>query len=165
MVSSPVVESRKEQPYLAIHRKVNMKDIPFVLPPLIGEVKQWIEQHNIATDCTPFFLYKSMNGNNELEATAGILVNAPATGNEHIKPGSFPQGKYATLIYTGDYNNLIEGHMTLEAYVKQNGLNEKEKKSGDVVEWGGRTEFYLTDPALEPDPLKWKTEIAFLLEE
>ena len=29
---------------------------------------------------------------------------------------------------------------------------------------GGRTEFYLNDPKQKPDPDKWQTEVAFLME-
>jgi hypothetical protein len=35
-------------------------------------------------------------------------------------------------------------------------------KGGDEV-WGGRFEFYLTDPAEQPDREKWSIEIAYLL--
>jgi hypothetical protein len=31
--------------------------------------------------------------------------------------------------------------------------------------WDARIEFYITDPAVEPDPKKWKTELAFLVAE
>jgi hypothetical protein len=35
--------------------------------------------------------------------------------------------------------------------------------AGKEEVWGGRVEFYITDPGEEPDPAKWETELAFLV--
>jgi hypothetical protein len=47
MFGEPTIERRKEQPYMAIRTKLNMKDVPNILPPLIPEVLQWIDKNKL----------------------------------------------------------------------------------------------------------------------
>jgi hypothetical protein len=47
--------------------------------------------------------------------------------------------------------------------VKENGIVWQTSEEGKA--WGARIEAYLTDPAEEPDPQKWQTELAFLITE
>jgi effector-binding domain-containing protein len=165
MVTEPKIEKRSEQHYMAIRKKVNMKDISSVLPPLIGEVTEWLRTNNIPADGSAFFHYQAMNDRDELDVAVGLLVQSQETGNGHIVAGFFPAGNYAIITYLGDYRNMREGHIALESWIKQNGLKEKQQKSDQGIEWGGRAEFYLTDPQTEPNPEKWKTDIVFLLED
>lgn len=165
MLSEPKTERRSERHYLAIARTVHMHDISHVLPPLIPEVKQWMEGRGIEAAGPDFFLYKSMNQRGELDCEAGFPVGRAVEGNGHIIPGSFPAGNYASIIYTGDFKDMMQAHIALENWIKQQGLTEKTRVEDGRTEWGGRTEFYLVDPEFEPDPQKWQTEIVFLLED
>ena len=163
MLSTPKTEHREERHYLAITKTVHMHDIPNVLPPLVPEVKEWMQKHRIEAAGPDFFLYKSMNDRGELECVVGFTVHEPVRGEGHISPGSFPAGTYASLVYTGDFKDMMTGHVALENWINEQRLSEKTEKSGDTTSWGGRTELYLVDPEFEPDPNKWQTEISFLL--
>ncbi|MCF2490834.1 GyrI-like domain-containing protein [Dyadobacter sp. CY347] len=165
MLSEPTIQRRSEGHYLAIAKTVHMHDIPHELPPLIPEVKQYMLEHDIEAAGPDFFLYKSMDESGELDCEAGFSVSQAAEGNGHIVPGIFPAGNYASIIYTGDFKDMMEAHVALENYIVQQGLKEKSTTLEGRTEWGGRTEFYLVDPELEPDPEKWQTEIVFLLED
>lgn len=165
MLSEPKIEYRKQRYYLAIAKTVHRQEIPQILPPLIPQVKQWMNTHKIEASGPDFFLYKSINADNELECEAGFTIEVPIEGDSPIHLGSFPEGRYASLIYSGDFKDMMEGHMALENWIKEKGLKEKGERSQGVIKWGGRTEFYLVDPELEPDPAKWQTEIVFLLED
>jgi effector-binding domain-containing protein len=165
MLSEPKVEYRQERHFLAISKTVHMYDIPEVLPPLIPEVKTWMIQNYIVASGPDFFLYRSMNEQNELECEAGFTVREAVSGQGRIQPGSFPAGSYASIIYTGDFKDMMQGHIALEQWIKEQGLKEKIHASDGKVRWGGRTEFYLVDPDNEPDPDRWRTEITFLLED
>jgi effector-binding domain-containing protein len=106
-----------------------------------------------------------MNEQNELECEAGFTVREAVSGQGRIQPGSFPAGSYASIIYTGDFKDMMQAHIALEQWIKEQGLKEKIHASDGKVRWGGRTEFYLVDPDNEPDPDRWQTEITFLLED
>ncbi|NIJ54422.1 GyrI-like domain-containing protein [Dyadobacter arcticus] len=164
MLSEPKIEHLPERPYLVIQKSVHQRDIPNILPPLIPEVKEWMNHHRIEPAGVDFFHYKSMNVQGEMGCEVGFTVHALVQGDGRIVGGAFPAGTYASIVYTGDFKNMMEGHMALESWIKTQGLKEKTTTSEGLVEWGGRTEFYLIDPDNEPDPNKWQTEIMFLLQ-
>jgi effector-binding domain-containing protein len=165
MLSEPKTEQRDELHYLAISKTVHMNDIPHVLPPLIPEVKHWMQERGIEAAGPDFFLYKSMDQNGQLECEVGFPVGQAVKGDGRIAAGSFPAGTYASIIYTGDFKDMMQGHTALENWIREQGLKEKRIEANDRTEWGGRTEIYLVDPEFEPDPEKWQTEIVFLLEQ
>jgi effector-binding domain-containing protein len=163
MLTDPKVEERTEQHYMAICSEVNMKNISTVLPPLIPQIRAWMDKNNIIPSGPPFFKYFSMDKNDHLQVDVGIPVASPMRGEGKIVPDTFPAGKYATIIYTGDYRHLKDAHMKLEEWMTKKGLNDRLSGNEQKAVWRGRTEFYLVDESTEPDPEKWQTEITFLL--
>ena len=165
MLSQPKTERRQALHYLSIPQTVHMHDIPDVLPPLIPEVKEWMQKRNMEATGPDFFLYKSMNDKGELDCEAGFPVVKLVEGDGRVIAGSFPAGLYASIIYTGHFKNMMQAHIALEKWIKEEGLTEKATSENGRTQWGGRTEFYLVDPDFEPNPDKWQTEIVFLLED
>ncbi|MCF0050550.1 GyrI-like domain-containing protein [Dyadobacter sp. LJ53] len=165
MLSEPKTERREELHYLSIRKTVHMHNIPDILPPLIPEVKEWMQERNIEAAGVDFFLYKSMNEKGELDCEAGFPVGKAVEGDERVAAGSFPAGHYASIIYTGHFKDMMQAHVALEKWIKEKGFTEKARQENGRTEWGGRTEFYLVDPDFEPNPDKWQTEIVFLLED
>ncbi|WP_051350452.1 GyrI-like domain-containing protein [Dyadobacter alkalitolerans] len=165
MLSEPTIQRRGELHYLAIAETIHMQQIPDVLPPLIPAVMQYMEDRGIKAAGPDFFLYKSMDQSGEMDCEAGFPINEAAEGDGYIRAGVFPAGNYASIIYTGDFKDMMQAHVALENYIKEQGLVEKSATENGRTEWGGRTEFYLVDPELEPNPEKWQTEIVFLLED
>ncbi len=165
MLSEPKTESRQELHYLAIAKTVHMNDIPDVLPPLIPEVKEWMQARNIEAAGPDFFLYRSMHESGELECEAGFPVDTAVAGDERVIAGSFPAGNYASIVYTGHFKDMMQAHVALENWIEHNKLKENKQTKNGRTEWGGRTEFYLVDPEFEPNPENWQTEIVFLLED
>ncbi|MBA4167964.1 MAG: GyrI-like domain-containing protein [Chitinophagaceae bacterium] len=163
MLSTPLVTFREKMTYLAVRTKVRQQDIPATLPPLLPQVYAWMKQHDITPGGPPFFLYRSMDNDKVLVAEAGVPVSAGISSNGYVFSDALPEGKYATILHTGDYKNMMEGHMALEAWVVKKGLKEKHCQGSYGTIWC-RAEFYLNDPADEPDPAKWITEIVMLLE-
>jgi effector-binding domain-containing protein len=153
LISDAKIEYRNKQNYAAIWTNVMLKQIHVLLPPLIPEVAMWLEKKNIKPAGSPFFRYLKMD--NELEVEIGFPVELPISGDERISPGGFLAGKYAVVKYFGHYNKLYEAHTELEKLSDKNKIKKK----------GGHTEFYPTDPALEPDPNKWETIIISQLDD
>jgi effector-binding domain-containing protein len=164
MITQPILEERKLQPYAAIRIEVPMMEIPEKVPPLIPEVISWLENNKIAAAGPPFFEYHCMTKSGVLIIDAGVPVNRKIKGDKRVKSGNFPAGKYAVLTHLGHYTQLKEAHMALEDWIRKNGWDDRSKKTGQNTEWNSRTEFYLTDAQKEPDSSKWRTDIAFLLE-
>jgi effector-binding domain-containing protein len=148
MSSEPRVESRGEQPYIAIRATVTMAEIPVVLPPLIPEVYHWLQEQGVEPTGDVFFRYLSLD-NGALQVDVGVPVAAALRGDERVRPGVFPAGRYVATTYTGPYEGLRHAWQVLEAWKVQNGIDGT----------GPRAEFYVTDPAEETDPQKWVTEL------
>jgi hypothetical protein len=66
-----------------------------------------------------------------------------------------------TLINTGPYDGLVAANGALQDWAKQQRITLE--TSADGRRWRGRVEYYLTNPALEPDPAKWDVEVAYLI--
>jgi len=166
MITTPKIEQRNQQHYVAIRTKVGMNDIPTKLPPLIPEVRAWLEKNKVTPDGPPFFQYVSMmDSNNQLVTEVGFPVKDPVARDGRVIPGYFPAGRYATLTHMGDYMGLRKANMALDAWVKENGLKEHHKVDADGIEWGTRTESYMTDPQQEPNHDKWRTDVSVFLAE
>lgn len=164
MINTPKVEQRPEMHYMAIRVNVNIAEIPAKLPPLIPEVRAWLEKNNLKPDGPPFFQYVAVNSHHQMVAEVGFPVKKSLAGDGRVIPGYLPAGRYATLMHMGDYAGLRKANMDLDAWIKENGLKEKHKLTADGKEWGTRMELYLTDPQQEPDHDKWRTDVSVLVE-
>ncbi|MCI0395723.1 MAG: GyrI-like domain-containing protein [Chloroflexi bacterium] len=163
MITKPKLEHRGEQPYGAIRTQVS---IPFgaVLPPLWGELFTWLGRQGIAPAGAPFIRYLTTDMTKKLDIEVGVPVAAAVPGEERITAGVFLAGRYAVTVYTGPYDGLVEATAQFLAWAEENGVVWQKTSTAEHDElWIARIEFYLTDPAEEPDPEKWQTELAFLV--
>ena len=55
----------------------------------------------------------------------------------------------ATTVHMGPYDRLPDAHDALHVWLRENARDSA----------GPQWEVYWTDPGLEPDPSKWKTEL------
>lgn len=154
MQNKPRIEERPEQPYVAISARLKMEEIPTVLPPLIPEILEWVQEHGIAETGPVFFNYLDMT-DGMMTAEVGVPIETPKTGDGRVHGGSLPAGRYAVYTHMGNYRELPNAHRNLEIWAKENDL----KLSGPCVE------FYPTDPETEPDPKKWQTDILQFVKE
>lgn len=161
MIAEPTLQERAAQPYVALCRKLPPRDIGRDLPPLHDEVMGWLHNNGIAPSGAPFFRYLRVDMDADLfEVEVGWPVAAPVQGEGELIGGMLPAGRYGVILNTGPFHELMPAHMALMAWGKANGITWQTSDNGKV--WGANIEFYITDPAEEPDPQKWETEIAFL---
>ena len=86
-------------------------------------------------------------------------------GDGRISAGILPAGRYAVLEYTGTYEGegVFKANVAMMEWAKEKDIVWQISTKDKVEWWGARMEIYLTDPASEPDPNKWQTELAFLV--
>lgn len=163
MILEPRIEFREKQEYLAIRKKVTMNELGKVLPPLHCEIYGWMSENKIEPAGPPFFRYLVIDMEAFLEIDVGVPVSGSISGNDWIKQGVLPDGKYAVTSYFGHYDNLVEANAEFQIWTEKNGtrLAVKDTKEGTV--WESRVEFYINDPGTEFDPDKWHTDIAYLI--
>jgi effector-binding domain-containing protein len=164
MLTEPRLEQRAQQPYVGIRSSITMSQIGTVLPPLIGELFAWLGQRQATPVGPPFFRYRVIDMSGHLEIDVGVPVAAVLSGDQRVIVDTLPAGAYATAIYTGNPAQLADANAALQKWGSGNGIKWRAVQLDRGTEWASRLEIYLTDPAKQPDPSKWQTEIAYLTE-
>ncbi len=163
MISTPRLEDRPEQPYVAIPAQV---PIPFgkYLNPLWKEVGTWMEKNGIPHAGPPFIRYLTTDMSTRLDIEVGFPVSSVVRGDRRVTFGVLPPGRYAVLTYTGSYKGkgIFKANVALLEWAEQNGIRWDKTVIENVDHWGSRIEWYLSDPQQEPDTKKYVTELAFL---
>jgi len=166
MITKPRLEYRREQPFVAIRQNVS---IPFghLLSPLWDEVHAWLDAMEVLPSGPPIIRYLTTDMANGLDIEVGFLLDRPILGTDRFSADVFPAGHYAALVYSGPYDNdgLVGATGALLDWARQNHIAWQTTMVEHVEWWKARSEIYLTDPALEPDPQKWQTELVFLTRE
>jgi effector-binding domain-containing protein len=163
MITEPQVEYRDEQNYVGIRTRAAIPELPTVIPQLHSQVYARLREQGVDPSGPPFIRYYVIDMVGELDIELGVPIDSALPGEGRVQAGVLPAGRYATLIYTGDYPGLVGATAALLQWADDNGIVWQTSASGADVEWGARVEFYLTDPAEESDPAKWETELAFLV--
>ena len=157
-ISEPKLEYRKAQAYAAIRSQVAMDQIAGTLPPLNREVNQWLKARGLRPSGPPFWRYLLIDMARKLEIDVAFPVAALPGGDARVTADVLPAGIYATTTYVGHPMGLQQATADLLAWAEEKGIEWRM----DGERWSGRVEWYLSDPAEEPDMSKWKTELAFL---
>jgi effector-binding domain-containing protein len=159
MPQSPTVETRIDQPYAAIPVKVSMDELGAVVPPLTGQVFDWLADRGIRPAGPPFWRYVVVDMDADLELETGVAVASAVDGDERIRTGLLPGGRYATVVHKGHPDTLVSATRDLLDWAAQRGL----EWDANGKAWGCRLEEYLSDPAEVPDMSQWETRLAFRL--
>ena len=142
------VESIDARHTLHIRAKIPVNKISENLSIMLPEVSTYISKNNFTMAGPPYSRYHTMKAD-IIDLEAGIPVALPAKGEGRIQSGELPAGPTAITWHFGVYQDLSTTHALLSEWVKTN----KHVATGPV--W----EIYWTDPGIEPDPTKWRTQI------
>lgn len=96
----------------------------------------------------PFARYRPLAGG-RFAVEAGFPVGTVIDADGPVQPARLPGGLVARTVHTGPYDELAPAYEALAAWVRDHG--------GEVA--GDPWEVYLTDPASDPDPAAWRTEV------
>ncbi|HEX5809157.1 MAG TPA: GyrI-like domain-containing protein [Anaerolineales bacterium] len=164
MMTEPKIERRKKKNYVAIRMAVAIP-LGKYLQPAWDEVYDWMSQKEIQPSGPALIRYLTTDMSTELDIDVGFTTDKAVKGDERITAGVLPAGKYATLLYTGPYKGkgILKATVALLEWAKANNVKWDTSKRKAVEWWNGRVEFYTSDPAVEKDPTKFKTELAFLV--
>jgi len=125
----------------------SIAEIPKLLGEILPRVLKHIEENGGKMAGPPFTEYLSMG--ETIRFRAGIPLAEKIAPAEGVEMGELVGGDVLTTVHIGPYDKLNEAYAAIEAYVAENDLD-----AGDSM-W----EFYWTDPAANPDPKDWKTEL------
>ena len=159
----PSIIERPAVRYLGVTRPVTMTTFAIVadrIPDLIGTL---IGQGTAITDA-PFFRYRVIDMERQLIVDAGVPIGESEVElTDDLFIDELPAGRYATVTHTGVFDELIDVTTALLEWADDRGLQWDRTDGPHGDEWGCRLEIYLTNPAEEPDPSKFVTQLAFRL--
>ena len=150
--------SKIELRVLGGHKTAVMrKEVPEAdLADAMGQVFQTVmaalHEQGIEPASQPFARYHSFGETIDFEA--GVIVTSPVQPAGDVKPGELPAGPAAIAVHTGTYETLGATHAAMRRWLEANPGQQPN---------GGPFEIYVSDPASEPDPAKWMTEVIYPL--
>ncbi|GHO49602.1 GyrI-like domain-containing protein [Ktedonospora formicarum] len=160
MFTEPKIDERPDTHYVGIRTMASLQEMGNgLIPRLHTEVYTWLKQQGVPPAGAPFIRYHVINMETKLDIELGVPVAGPIPDDERVRAGVLPAGRYASLIFTG-IENGIKGNGMLLDWGAEHGLkwDTFEAEGGDG--FVSRYESEITDPADEPDPSKWDTEVA-----
>jgi effector-binding domain-containing protein len=160
IVREPRVDERPEQLTMGIRIQTPMTGMSKEATRLFKEIFAWAEKNDVEEAGAPFLRLHVIDMKGEMDIEVGIPVKQHVPGDERVKPGVLPAGRYANLVYTGPG---IAGNKVLILWARANGLewDRWDDPKGDGFR--SRYESYLTDPKIEPRKTKWEVEVAIKL--
>ena len=157
MQTQPKIVDRPAQPYVAAAREVRMPFGPMI-DEAMGTAAGWLEGHGVSGFGPAIFKYNVIDMP-RLEIEFGFLTPTALTGDANVVAGTLPAGRYATLTYTGHYDNVQSATGSLIDWAKAQGIAWDSEAGPDGERFVARFEIYPNGPMDEPDPNKWITEI------
>jgi effector-binding domain-containing protein len=158
-MSEPTVQERTEQPYVAIPIEATLREWGEVNA-LVPEVFAWLAARGTAPAGALFYRHRVVGGFDvKFSVEVGVPVAEPVEGDGRVVAGAKPAGRYVVDVHHGHPDGIVTSHRALVDWAGREGVPLA--REGDV--WGGMYESYRTDPAVEPDPDKWETELAYLV--
>jgi effector-binding domain-containing protein len=102
-----------------------------------------------ASPAGPPFARFHMLGGGRFEVEAGFPVSRPIEPSGDVQPSELPGGQVAVTVHVGPYDQMESAYQALASWVADHG--------GELA--GDAWEIFFSDPATEPDPATWRTEI------
>ena len=162
-MSAYEVVQRAAREYAAIPISATMAELAVTVPPLTGEVFDWLALHGVTASGPPFWKYDVIDMLRTLQLQVGVATAHPAQGDERVVTGELPAGRYLETVHLGHPDTLEGATAQLLEYAATEGLEFDVVDSPEGERWTARLEFYLTDPAVQPDLDLWETLLAFKL--
>lgn len=94
-----------------------------------------------------------------MDLEVGAITEKPLTGDERVRPGLLPAGRYATMTYR-DHARRANRHLLEWAAANGHAVDRRDDPAGDL--FGCRYEAYRADPRTERRKTKWAVELNIL---
>jgi AraC family transcriptional regulator len=140
-------ETRSPLLTATVRVKCKADEVQQQLAIVMPEVMSYLTREGLAPAGPPFARYHAFGP--ELDFEAGIPVAQSFAGNARVRQSSLPGGEVVTGMHVGPYQELARTRAALAQWLGSEKLTPA----------GGPWEIYWTDPGLERDPAKWRTEI------
>jgi hypothetical protein len=159
ILTPPHVDDRPEVATLGITVVTPFRGMLKVRDQLLAELVGWLGQRHVDAQGNFFLRLHTIDMDGPMELEVGIAA-ATHPGDDRVRAGSLPAGKYASLTYR---NHSLRANRALLDWAAEEGhaLDRETVRAGD--RFGCRYEAYLTDPRRNPRKTLWDVELAIRL--
>ena len=151
------IVEKPERSYLGIRLNTPFGGMFAVISKALKELRKWSKANSLS-EAGPYFVrYYHCDMQDIMDVEVGLMTNSGHAGQGHIKPGSLPKGRYATMVYRG---NGLRGNQALMKWATDNGIKFDPLVPNAVESYVCRYEAYLTDYRTESRKLLWDVELS-----
>lgn len=144
-----------EQQTAVVKATVPMAELRSIFDRGFGVVFGTIGKQRVPPAGAPIGYYPVKPTDEGVQVEVGVPVATPFTAEGDVVPSTLPGGRVVHGTHVGPYEQLEQTYSELIQWVQEQGHTLK----------SGMWECYLSDPAAEPDPAKWRTEIYWPIED
>ena len=131
-----------------VRSSVLVSEIPGFMSHAFRSVAQILANQGISVAGPPFARHHHVD-DDRFSIEAGFPTTSAVLPTDDVVASSLPSGLAAVMTYVGPYDEMKPAYEALAEWIVRNGGTPASSP------W----EVYFTDPAEEPDPQKWRTEI------
>jgi effector-binding domain-containing protein len=128
-----------------------MKDLPAVIPQLIGKVAPYLAELGKTSMKPPFVAYYNEDGDN-LDVQIGWITAEQLKGKDEIVSGTIGGGKAVSVMYIGAYRDLWEAHDAAHKFIAEKGYQHAHQAY----------EIYIDDPTNVPES-ELRTQVVVMI--
>lgn len=150
---TPSIVELEEQEAMCVRGEVTIPEMPAFFGSAFAAVAEAAAKAGAELVGPPFGFYPTMP-TDTVVVEAGFPVSRPGVeGSGEVHRLVLPGGEAVVAMHVGSYDSMDKTYEALAAWM------ESEKRIPAAGVW----EVYLSDPAEEPDPSTWRTQIVWPL--
>ena len=123
-------------------------------------LRKWVKEKQLLEEGPYFVRYYHCDMKSLMDVEVGFVTATAQSDEAGIKPGTLPQGRYASLIYRG---NGLRGNQALMKWARDTGATFDSQYPDLAESYTCRYEAYLTDYRVESRKLLWDVELSIKL--
>ncbi len=151
------IVEKPERSYLGIRLSTPFNGMFARVTKSLKELRKWSKENSLSEEGPYFVRYYHCDMKGVMDIEVGLMTDSGLAGQAHIRPGSLPKGKYATLIYRG---NGLRGNQALMQWATDNRITFDPLDAREKETYICRYEAYLTDYRIESRKLLWEVELS-----
>ena len=159
IIDGPETVDRPQRHCAGIRLVTPFRGMFAVRDQLMEELYSWADERAVPYGHT-FFRLHVVDMDGPMDVEVGVITDQAVEGDDRVRPGVLPAGRYATLTYV---NHGRRANGMLRDWVQEQGLTLDCIAGPEGERFGCRYEAYLTDPRSERMKTRWRTELAIRL--
>ena len=163
MLTLPVKNRRKKQPYLAIRSRLVNRQILKQAQLFLPEIRKFMHEAGIADFGPSFFRYNAISPAGEIDMEFGHFTDKLYTGSGPIRAGILPGGSFVSVAWTGHWEKLPDVSAMLMGWGEMKGVGWDCASTEAGLIFGCRIDIFHTSAPDKPNPGESRTEVALML--